>query len=115
MGMSAEGAALGSMLSMKCRTFGAHHKEAANHGLTAAAILWRPFGPRIQLTHGSRNTRPPTVSSVSGCKGKAGGLRVNRSKRSARFAENGVPDCSCTNCRITPGSVLSQFFESLSL
>src|SRR5512136_2025534 len=48
--MSAEGAALAPMPLMRCRAFGAHLRETANRGLTAAAITCRPFGPPHPIT-----------------------------------------------------------------
>ena len=36
---------------VKCRAFSAHSVEISNHGLTAVAITYRPFGPRSRMHH----------------------------------------------------------------
>jgi hypothetical protein len=43
--MSAKGAALNQKHLLKCRTFGARHRQQSNPGLTAGPIACRPFGP----------------------------------------------------------------------
>ncbi len=74
--MSAEGAALGSLLSLKCRTFGLRFSWHGNRQPRPRLLPVGPLGLCFQLMRRSRDIRrsigPPTVSGVSSSQTQGG-------------------------------------------
>ncbi len=70
--MSAEGAALGSLLSLKCRTFGLRFSWHGNRQPRPRLLPVGPLGLCCQSMRRSRNIGPATVLNASSGQKKAG-------------------------------------------